>query len=57
MKWPIDAEKCYLSWVRLRSGCTVCIKVCPFNKPEGWLHDAARFVIRAKSGLLEPGLS
>ena len=26
--------------------CNNCVKVCPFNKPSGRLHDAARLVIR-----------
>lgn len=33
MKWPVDAEKCYISWMSHGSGCSICIKVCPFNKP------------------------
>jgi epoxyqueuosine reductase QueG len=53
MKWPVDAEKCLISWGTHGSGCAMCIKVCPFNKPQGVLHDGARFVIRGKSGLMD----
>jgi reductive dehalogenase len=53
MKWPINAEKCYMSWEIHGSGCTICIKVCPFNKPAGWIHDVARILVRGKSGLLD----
>jgi reductive dehalogenase len=53
MKWPINAEKCYMSWEIHGSGCTMCIKVCPFNKPAGRIHDAARLLVRGKSGMLD----
>ena len=53
MKWPIDAELCYIGWEANGSGCGQCIRVCPFNKPEGWLHEATRILIGAKSGSLD----
>ncbi|MCT4615584.1 MAG: reductive dehalogenase [Marinifilaceae bacterium] len=28
------------------SSCGKCIKVCPFNKSQGWIHDLARWTIR-----------
>jgi reductive dehalogenase len=52
-KWSVNAENCYKSWAAHASGCSMCIKVCPFNKPEGWLHDATRILIGAKSGALD----
>ncbi len=53
MKWPVDAEQCYLGWNIQGSSCSTCIRVCPFNKPEGWLHDATRVLIGAKSGSID----
>jgi reductive dehalogenase len=53
MKWPVDGEKCFISWTREGSSCGMCIKVCPFNKPQGLIHDAARIVVHAKSGLMD----
>jgi reductive dehalogenase len=53
MKWPVDAEKCYISWASHGSGCAMCIKVCPFNKPQGLLHDTARSIISTGSGLID----
>lgn len=53
LKWSANAEKCWTSWVANGSGCGVCIRVCPFNKPEGWLHEATRILIGAKSGPLD----
>lgn len=46
LKWYIDAEKCYSYWGTRRVDCTQCIRVCPFNKSPGKVHDLSRFLIR-----------
>ncbi len=53
MKWSVDAEECYFGWTANASGCTMCIKTCPFNKPDSWLHDATRILIGAKAGSID----
>jgi len=46
--WRFDAELC----TRFRAGnpngsaCGRCLKVCPYNKPKGWTHDAVRWMIQ-----------
>jgi reductive dehalogenase len=45
LKWPVDAEKCLGYWSK-SSSCTNCIRVCSFNKREGWLHDKVRLSIK-----------
>ncbi len=48
LKWPIDAEKCLRYWVQNEGfACSNCVRVCPFNKPPGWLHDSARSLVRS----------
>ena len=43
-RWPVNGEKCIAFWERNHSGsCLNCIRVCPFNKPSGWLHEAVKF--------------
>ena len=56
IKWPVDAEKCFFGWQAMGSGCGVCIRVCPFNKPGNWLHEVTRIMIGAKSGSLDKAL-
>lgn len=45
-KWYINPESCYRFWADNRMDCNNCVRVCPFNKPPGILHDSARFFIR-----------
>jgi epoxyqueuosine reductase len=46
LKWYVDCEKCFSFWARNRMDCTTCIRVCPFNKEPGIIHDLARTVVR-----------
>ena len=47
-KWYVDAERCFKFWAKNRMDCSTCIRVCPFNKPTGLLHDFTRLLIRLK---------
>lgn len=51
-KWPQDQAKCFLFWVTGGNtfGCTMCLKVCPWNKPRAFVHRVA-FVAAARSKL------
>ena len=44
-KWYVDGEKCFKFWAKNGSDCGNCIRVCPFNKPPGLLHDTTRWLI------------
>jgi reductive dehalogenase len=44
-RWPVDGPKCHLVWRQTGMDCAICLRVCPFNKPEGWVHEAARILI------------
>ncbi len=38
-KWTTDAEKCFGFWANQNSDCSICIRVCPYNKKyPGWLQ-------------------
>ena len=52
-KWHVDAERCFSFWAKSRADCSTCIRVCPFNKPPGWIHRAARFFV-SKAPVLNP---
>ncbi len=43
--WHINAETCLTFWAENGTDCANCIRVCPFNKPPGMLHDMVRWGI------------
>jgi len=52
LKWFVDAEKCFAFWAKNRSDCATCMRVCPFNKPKGMIHDVSRSMIRQRKFIL-----
>ncbi len=55
LKWYVNVDKCYNFWTHNSSDCSNCITSCPFTKPDTWLHNATRSVIKrtgAFDGLL-----
>ncbi len=46
LKWPVNAEKCLNYWAVNGTTCTNCIRVCPFNKPDGLLHSTVRWGVK-----------
>lgn len=49
LKWYLDAERCMKFWTDLGEDCSNCIRVCPFNKPPGLIHDFVRAIIKRTS--------
>jgi hypothetical protein len=41
-KWPVQAMKCLDWWVKNGTHCSVCIRVCPWTKPNNVLHKLVR---------------
>lgn len=44
-KWYQDNEKCIGQWEKYGTGCGWCLSVCPYNKPENWVHDVAKIAV------------
>ncbi|MCL3781297.1 reductive dehalogenase [Prolixibacteraceae bacterium JC049] len=44
-KWYQDNEKCFAQWEKYSTGCGICVAVCPYNKPENWVHDIAKLAV------------
>lgn len=34
-KWTVDAEKCFKFWANQNTDCSICIRICPFNRDYG----------------------
>ena len=43
--WSIDQEKCFSFWKKIGSDCGVCLAVCPYSKPDTFMHRLVRFYI------------
>lgn len=48
LKWYNDHESCFGYWSKMRTDCSQCIRICPFNKPLGLIHDFSRLLIRTR---------
>jgi len=48
-KWQVNAMNCLNWWVKNATGCSVCIRVCPWNKPDTFLHRGVR--VLAEKGI------
>jgi len=46
--WKFDVERCTKYRITNQNGsaCGRCIKVCPWNKPEGRTHDLVRLIVK-----------
>ena len=46
-KWPQKQEKCFGFWVSGGNtfACTLCLKVCPWNKPQTFIHQLSFFAV------------
>ena len=38
-KWSVDGEKCFSYWAAQNSDCSICIRVCPYNKDYSRWHN------------------
>jgi len=56
-KWRINGDTCLAFWQSAPShwcNCNVCIKVCPWNKPDTWWHGLAAAMVRRLPWLARP---
>jgi len=46
--WKLDYERCLKYRILNQNGdsCGRCIRVCPWNKSKGWLHDRVRWMAK-----------
>jgi len=45
-KWTTDANKCFTFWRKIGGDCALCMMVCPYSKPDAFIHNATRFAVR-----------
>ena len=49
-KWYHDNERCFSQWEKFGTGCGICLTVCPYNKPDTWVHDLSKLVVSVPIG-------
>jgi len=42
LKWKLNPEKCYRYWRKVGTDCGICVRVCPYSKPDNLLHNLVR---------------
>lgn len=47
--WSVDQERCYAFWKKIGTDCAVCIRACPYTKPNTLFHKMVRFYISRNS--------
>ncbi|NOX35200.1 MAG: reductive dehalogenase [Deltaproteobacteria bacterium] len=48
-KWKLDEDSCYGYWSKVGTDCSICMAICPFSRPNTFLHKIVRlFVARSK---------
>jgi len=43
--WHEDAVKCFEQWQRETTGCSICVRVCPYNHADTFVHRAVMATI------------
>ncbi len=44
--WSVNQESCYGFWRKIGTDCAVCIRSCPFSKPDTFVHRIIRRYVR-----------
>ncbi|UCE17975.1 MAG: reductive dehalogenase [Gemmatimonadota bacterium] len=42
-KWFVNQEACYTYWRKSGTDCGVCMNVCPYSKPNTFVHNSVRY--------------
>jgi len=45
-KWFVNVETCYGFWVENGSECSNCIRSCPYNKKDGFMHRSVMWFVQ-----------
>ena len=46
VRWKLDAESCFDYWAKVGTGCSICLAVCPFSRPDRSLHKVVRWYLK-----------
>lgn len=46
LRWKLDEDSCFDYWAVVGTGCSICMAICPFSRPNRSLHRLVRWVLR-----------
>lgn len=44
-KWKLNEETCYEYWGKAGTDCAICMAICPFSRPNTWMHQLIRWFV------------
>jgi reductive dehalogenase len=53
LKWAANGQTCREFWMQNGAECHTCIRVCPFTKPDGWIHHTTKALVGLRSEALD----
>jgi len=45
LKWKLNEDTCFEYWSKVGTDCSVCMAVCPFSRPNTFLHRTVRWFV------------
>lgn len=46
LRWKLDAESCFDYWAKVGTGCSICLAICPFSRPNRPIHQVVRWYLK-----------
>ncbi len=45
-RWKVNGDKCFGFWLKVGNDCSICMAICPFNRPNSSIHRLVRWMLR-----------
>jgi hypothetical protein len=45
-KWKLNDETCFDFWGKVGTGCSICMAICPYSRPNEGIHRLVRWLLK-----------
>ena len=45
-KWKLNDETCFDYWGKIGTGCSICMAICPYSRPNKGIHRFVRYLLK-----------
>jgi reductive dehalogenase len=45
-RWKLDEDSCFEYWAKVGTGCSICMGICPFSRPNRSFHRIVRWMLK-----------